>query len=73
MDARGIDMSVVTASTVLQGTSWADPQTDLELCRRCNDTRPPTGWRGTRSASSAAIVLPLQDVTARARELERGV
>ena len=38
LDARGIDLAVVTASTVLQGTSWADPQTDLELCRRCNDT-----------------------------------
>ena len=37
MDARGIDMSVVTSSTVLQGTSWADAQTDLELCMRCND------------------------------------
>ena len=37
MDARGIDMSVISSSTVLQGTSWADPQTDLDLCRRCND------------------------------------
>src|SRR3989442_12671765 len=37
MDARGIDMSVVTSSTVLQGTSWADPQTDLDLSMRCKD------------------------------------
>jgi len=42
MDARGIDVSVVTSSTVLQGTSWAEPQTDLDLCRRCNDTT--AGW-----------------------------
>ena len=35
MDQRGIDMAVVTACTVLHGTSWADPATDLELWRRC--------------------------------------
>ena len=61
MDARGIDMAVVTASTVLQGTSWADPQTDLELCRRCNATtaewvaKYPERFVGS-------TVLPLQDV-----------
>ena len=60
MDARGIDMAVVTASTVLQGTSWADPQTDLDLCRRCNDTvsewvaKYPKRFVGS-------FVLPLQD------------
>ena len=32
------DIAVLTGSTVLQGTSWADPQTDRELCRRCNAT-----------------------------------
>jgi aminocarboxymuconate-semialdehyde decarboxylase len=72
LDARGIDIAVVTASTVLQGTSWADPQTDLELCRRCNDTtaewvsRYPQRFVGS-------IVLPLQDVTLALGELERGV
>jgi predicted TIM-barrel fold metal-dependent hydrolase len=60
MDARGIDLSVVSASTVLQGTSWADPQTDLALCKRCNDqaadwvARYPKRFVGS-------CVLPLQD------------
>jgi aminocarboxymuconate-semialdehyde decarboxylase len=72
MDARGIDMSVVTASTVLQGTSWADPQTDLALCRRCNDqaadwvARHPKRFVGS-------CVLPLQDPKLALQELERSV
>ena len=72
MDKRGVDMAVVTASTVQQGTSWADPQTDLELCMKCNDqaadwvARHPTRFVGS-------IVLPLQDVKRALGELERGV
>ena len=72
MDARGIDMSVVTASTVLQGTSWADPQTDLALCRRCNDqaadwvARYPKRFVGS-------CVLPLQDPKLALQELDRAV
>ena len=61
MDARGIDMAVITASTVLQGTSWADPQTDLELCRRCNATAAE--WEARfPNRFIASVVLPLQDV-----------
>jgi aminocarboxymuconate-semialdehyde decarboxylase len=72
MDQRGIDISVVSASTVLQGTSWADPATDLELCRRCNDQAAdwvaqfPDRFVGT-------FVLPLQDVALANAELERAV
>ena len=71
MDARGIDVSVVTSSTVLQGTSWADPQTDLDLCRRCNDTT--AGWVAKypkRFVGSST--LPLQDMKLALPELERG-
>ncbi len=70
MDARGIDRAVVTASTVLQGTSWADPQTDLQLCQRCNDqavdwmAQHPTRFIGS-------MVLPMQDVTLALAELHR--
>ncbi len=70
MDARGIDMSVVSSSTVLQGTSWADPDTDAALCRRCNDTvadwvaRYPTRFVGS-------AVLPLQSIDVSVREAER--
>jgi len=72
MDARGIDMSVVSASTVLQGTSWADPETDLALCRRCNDqaadwvARYPKRFVGS-------CVLPLQEIGRALGELERSV
>ena len=51
LDARGIDIGVLTVSTVLQGSSWAEPQTDLDLCRRCNDQAAlccrcrPRNWR----------------------------
>jgi aminocarboxymuconate-semialdehyde decarboxylase len=71
LDARGIDVAVVTASTVLQGTSWADPQTDLELCRRCNDTTAEWAARHPQRFVGS-IVLPLQDVDLALGELERG-
>src|SRR5688500_7881797 len=69
MDARGIDMAVVTASTVLQGTSWADPETDLELCRRCNATAAE--WEAKYpSRFVASLVLPLQDPVLSVKELK---
>src|SRR5215471_17255055 len=34
MDRRGVDVHVISSSTVIQGTSWADPQTEAELVRR---------------------------------------
>ena len=72
MDARGIDMAVVTASTVLQGTSWADPETDLELCRRCNATAAE--WEAKYpSRFISSVVLPLQDPAVSLRELDRKV
>jgi aminocarboxymuconate-semialdehyde decarboxylase len=65
-------MAVIHANLVQQGTSWADPQTDLELCKKCNDqaadwvARHPKRFVGS-------IVLPLQDVKRSIGELERGV
>jgi len=72
MDARGIDVGVISSSTVLQGASWADPETDLKLCRRCNDqtadwvARYPQRFVGS-------FVLPLQDIGRAMGELERAV
>jgi len=72
MDARGIDMSVITSSTVLQGTSWADPQTDLDLCRRCNDTAAE--WQAKYPGRFiSSVVLPLQDVSLSLGELHSKV
>ena len=71
MDARGIDMAVITASTVLQGSSWADPQTDLELCRRCNATAAE--WEAKYPKRFiASTVLPLQDPKLSIGELKNG-
>ena len=72
LDARGIDVGVLSVSTVLQGTSWADPQTDLDLCRRCNDQA--ARWAAdhpTRFVGS--FVLPLQDPERAMKEFERSV
>ena len=70
MDARGIDMAVVTSSTVLQGTSWADPNTDLELCRRCNGTTAEWVTRYPKRFIGSAT-LPLQDVGLAVKELDK--
>ena len=54
MDARGIDVASITSSTVLQGTSWADPQTDLELVHALQRPRRRMGGAISAAASSAA-------------------
>ena len=61
LDARGIDLAVLTSSTVLQGTSWADPKADLELCRRCNDTVAEWAARYPERLIPS-VVLPLQSL-----------
>ena len=72
MDVRGIDMSVVSASTVLQGTSWAEPKTDLELCMRCNDQA--AAWVAQYPKRFVgSFVLPLQDPKLALQELDRAV
>ena len=59
LQARGIDMGVLTASTVLQGSSWADPATDLDLCRRCNDQA--ARWQADHPQQLVgSFLLPLQ-------------
>ena len=70
MDARGIDMSVISSSTVLQGSSWADPQADANLCRRCNDTVADWVARYPKRFIGSAV-LPLQGVDLAIREIER--
>jgi aminocarboxymuconate-semialdehyde decarboxylase len=72
MEKAGIDVSVLSSSTVLQGSSWADAALDLELCRRVNDrvaewaTLYPKKFVGS-------FVLPLQDENASLEEMSRCV
>ncbi len=70
MDQRGIDISVLTASTVLQGSSWADAELDLSLCQRNN--AQAAQWQAdhpTRLVGS--MVLPMQDPARAIAELIR--
>lgn len=72
MNARGIDTHVLSSSTVVQGTWWADPESEMRLCRMMNDRmaewvrHDPTRFIGT-------IVLPFQDLRGSLDELARCV
>ncbi len=72
MDAAGIDVSVISLSTVIAGTQWADPATDLALSRRANDH-----IAGLVAAHPDRLVgscsLPLQDLDRSLGELARCV
>jgi len=72
MDRRGIDINVVSSATVIQGTSWADPSTDLALCQRCNDR--VAEWTAKYSGRFiGSFTLPLQDMDRALGEMERAV
>lgn len=68
----GVDVSVISSSTVIQNTAWADAHTGLELDRRCNDMiadwvrRYPDRFVGT-------FTMPLKDPHLALREMERAV
>ena len=70
MDRLGIDVNVISASTVIQGTAWADPATALELDRRSNDR--VAEWVAQHPGRYVgSFTLPLQDVDRSLKELER--
>jgi len=70
MDRLGIDVNVISASTVIQGTAWADPQIAADLDRRSNDR--VAEWVAQYPARYAgSFTLPLQDVNLALKELER--
>ena len=72
LERAGIDRCVLSASTVLQGSSWADAASDFDLCRRSNDFI--AGWvRRFPDRFLGSFVLPLQDMDLSLREMERCV
>ena len=72
MDGRGIDMHVLSLPGVISGTYWAEARTDLELCRRVNDTI--AGWvRRYPQRFVGTFVLPLQDLHLAVAEMQRAV
>ena len=70
LKARGIDIGVLTSSTVLQGTSWANAEEDLRLCQLCNDQA--ANWQYQYSDTFiASCVLPMQDMHFAINDLSR--
>lgn len=70
MDRLGIDVSVLSLSTVMSGTQWADPGTDLQLSRRANDHVAEV-VRAHPDRFVGSFSLPLQDLERSLTELER--
>jgi aminocarboxymuconate-semialdehyde decarboxylase len=70
MDRLGIDVNVISASTVIQGTAWADAATALALDRHSNDR--VAEWVAQHPGRYvSSFTLPLQDVGRSLKELER--
>jgi aminocarboxymuconate-semialdehyde decarboxylase len=70
MDRRGVDVHVLSSSTVVQGTSWADASTEARLCRTMNDYMAEwVRYRPDRFVGT--MVLPFQDTRAALAEMER--
>ena len=72
MDAVGVDASVISVSSVLQNTWWADPKSDLQMTRQLNDmiadwtVRYPGRFIG-------CFTLPMVDPNDLMSEFERAV
>lgn len=72
MDQRGIDMHVLSSSTVIQSTAWAEADLQLELERRANDQ--VAEWvRRYPERFAGSFTLPLRDLRLALGELERAV
>jgi aminocarboxymuconate-semialdehyde decarboxylase len=72
MDAVGIDASVISVSSVLQNTWWADAEADLRMTRQLNDMIADwTRLHPTRFIGS--FTLPMTSVDSMLSELERAV
>ena len=61
MDRKGIDMSVISTSTVVQSTWWAEPSLAAELDRRANE-RIADWVRQYPDRFVGSFTLPLQDI-----------
>jgi aminocarboxymuconate-semialdehyde decarboxylase len=72
MDAKGIDMAVLSTATVVQSTWWAEPKQAAELDRLANTgiadwvARFPKRFTG-------AFTIPLQDVDVALKEMDYAV
>ena len=70
MDRLGIDVSVISASMVIQNSSWASAARQVEFERASNDTI--AGWiAGHPDRFAGLATLPLKDASLALAELER--
>jgi aminocarboxymuconate-semialdehyde decarboxylase len=70
ISARGVDVHVLSASTVVQGTAWAEPELQAELERRTNDAC--ARWVALApDRFVGSFTLPLRDDRLALRELDR--
>jgi aminocarboxymuconate-semialdehyde decarboxylase len=70
LDALGVDVHVLSASTVVQGTAWAEPEQQALLERQTNDTC--ARWvAGAPDRFVGSFTLPLRDDALALAELER--
>ncbi len=72
MDQKGIDMSVISTSTVVQSTWWAEPLLAAELDRRANE-RIAEWVRQYPDRFVGSFTLPLQDIDTALAELDYAV
>jgi aminocarboxymuconate-semialdehyde decarboxylase len=70
MNKRKIDIHVLSSSTVIQGTFWADANEDARLCRLMND-RVAAWVAYAPDRFIGSVMLPLQDISRSLAELER--
>jgi aminocarboxymuconate-semialdehyde decarboxylase len=70
MNKRQSDLHVLSTSSVLQGTAWAEPASDLLYCRMMND-RMAEWVQHAPSRFVGSMVLPLQDMRASLGEMTR--
>lgn len=72
MDERGVDVQVLSSSTVMQYTGWADPALQLELEQQVNDAIAEI-CRLAPKRFIGSFTLPLRDVRLALDETERAV
>lgn len=72
MDERGVDVHVLSSSTVMQYTAWAEPALQLELESRVNDAIAEC-CRSRPDRFVGSFTLPMRDVRLAVGEAERAV
>lgn len=71
MDRCGVDVHLISSSTVMQGTQWAAPREELELCQLMNDYMKQNWIDRHPDRFIGSMILPFQDLSLALAEMER--